>query len=98
MGHIYLSHRIPQIIDLLAAIDKSRYFVQPRPIIVNYAQIKDYSYFISYAFEMKMNSPLWKRAIAWERSRAASGYGTIWGDADRNKKEFSTECHSVDWF
>ena len=25
--------------------------------------------------------------IAWERSRAASGYGIIWGDADRNKQE-----------
>ena len=40
-------------------------------------------------------------AIAWERSCAASGYGIIWGDADRNKnlkKEFSAECHSVDWF
>ena len=37
--------------------------------------------------------------IAWERSRAASGYGIIWGDADRNKQEeFSAECHSVDWF
>ena len=24
------------------------------------------------------NSPLWKRVIAWERSRAASGYGMIW--------------------
>ena len=24
--------------------------------------------------------------IAWERSRAASGYGIIWGDADRNKR------------
>ena len=23
--------------------------------------------------------------IAWERSHAASGYGIIWGDADRNK-------------
>ena len=22
--------------------------------------------------------------IAWERSRAASGYGIIWGDVDRN--------------
>ena len=45
------------------------------------------------------NSPLWKRVIAWERSRAASGYGIIWGDADRNKQEeFSAECHSVDWF
>ena len=33
--------------------------------------------------------------IAWERSRAASGYGIIWGDADRNKQEeFSAECHS----
>ena len=37
--------------------------------------------------------------IAWERSRVASGYGIIWGDADRNKQEeFSAECHSVDWF
>ena len=45
------------------------------------------------------HSPLWKRVIAWERSRAASGYGIIWGDADRNKQEeFSAECHSVDWF
>ena len=34
--------------------------------------------------------------IAWERSRAASGYGIIWGDADRNK-ESSAECHSVDY-
>ena len=43
---------------------------------------------------------LWKRVIAWERSRAASGYGIIWGDADpRNKQEeFSAECHSVDCF
>ena len=47
----------------------------------------------------KTNSPLWKRVIAWERSRAASGYGIIWGDADRNKQEeFSAECHSVDCF
>ena len=37
--------------------------------------------------------------IAWERSRPASVYGIIWGDADRNKQEeFSAECHSVDWF
>ena len=44
-----------------------------------------------------INSPLWKRVIAWERSRAASGYGIIWGDADRNKQGgFSAECHSVD--
>ena len=44
-------------------------------------------------------SPLWKRVIAWERSHAASGYGIIWGDADRNKQEeFSAECHSVDCF
>ena len=44
-------------------------------------------------------SPLWKRVIAWERSRAPSGYGIIWGDADRNEQEeFSAECHSVDWF
>ena len=46
-----------------------------------------------------VDSPLWKRVIAWERSRAASGYGIIWGDADRNKQEeFSAECHSMDWF
>ena len=44
-------------------------------------------------------SSLWKRVIAWERSRAASGYGIIWEDADRNKQEeFSAECHSVDCF
>ena len=30
---------------------------------------------------------LWKRVIAWERSRAASGYEIIWGYADRNKQE-----------
>ena len=36
--------------------------------------------------------------IAWEGSRAASGYGIIWGDADRNKQEeLSAECHSVAW-
>ena len=35
----------------------------------------------------KNNSPLWKRVIAWERSRAGSGYGIIWGDADQNKQE-----------
>ena len=35
--------------------------------------------------------------IAWERSRAASAYGIIWGDAGQNKRgEFSAECHSVD--
>ena len=46
------------------------------------------------------NSPLWKRVIAWERTRAASGYGIIWGGTqiETNKEEFSTECHSVDWF
>ena len=37
--------------------------------------------------------------IAWERSRAASGYGIIWGNADRNKQEeISAECHGVDCF
>ena len=42
-------------------------------------------------------SPLWKRVIAWERSRAARGYGIIWGEAYRNKQEeFTAECHSVD--
>ena len=46
-----------------------------------------------------VHSPLWKRVIAWERSRAASGYGIIWGDADRNKQEeFGAECHSMDCF
>ena len=34
---ICLSLRLRQIIDLLAT-DKSRYFAQPRPIIVNYVQ------------------------------------------------------------
>ena len=36
---ICLSLRLRQIIDLLAT-DKSRYFAQPRPIIVNYCQGK----------------------------------------------------------
>ena len=31
------------------------------------------------------NSSLWKRMIAWEWSRGASGYGIIWGDVDQNK-------------
>ena len=48
------------------------------------------------------NSSLWKRVIAWERRRAASGYGIIWGDArtqiETNKEEFSADYHSVDWF
>ena len=26
-------------------------------------------------------SPLWKRAVAWNRSRHASAYGIVWGDA-----------------
>ena len=30
-------------------------------------------------------SSLWKRVIAWERSRAASANGIIWGDAGQNK-------------
>ena len=36
--------------------------------------------------------------IAWKRSRAASGYGILWGGTqiETNKKECSTECHSVD--
>ena len=50
-------------------------------------------------FHKSSNNSLWKRVIAWERSRAASGYGIIWGDADRNKQEeFSAESHSVDYF
>ena len=31
-----------------------------------------------------MNSSLWKRVIAWERSPTASGYGIIWGQTRRN--------------
>ena len=57
------------------------------------------SIFILWDIVAWTNSPLWKRVIAWERSRAAIGYGIIWGDADRNKQEeFSAECHSVDCF
>ena len=37
---IYLSLRLRQIIDLLAT-DKSRYFAQPRPMIVNYFRDRD---------------------------------------------------------
>ena len=34
--------------------------------------------------------------IAWERGRAASAYGIIWGGRGSNMAEFSAECHSVD--
>ena len=30
------------------------------------------------------HSLLWKTVIAWERARAASGYGIIWGQTRRN--------------
>ena len=43
--------------------------------------------YILLSCHLLVYSPLWKRVIAWERSRAASGYGIIWGDADRNKQE-----------
>ena len=39
-----------------------------------------------YAVMRNLNSSLWKKVIAWERSRTASGCGIIWGDADRNKQ------------
>ena len=39
---------------------------------------------------IKSNSSLWKRAIAWERGRAASAY-----ERGQNKHG-SAECHSVD--
>ena len=42
--------------------------------------------------ELENHSSLWKRVIAWERIRAASAYGIIWGDAGQ---EFSVKCHSV---
>ena len=37
-------------------------------------------------FFINCNSSVWKRVIAWERSRAASGYGVIWGDGDGDKQ------------
>ena len=44
-----------------------------------------------------INSSLWKRVIAWGRSRAANAYGIIWGtQVKTNMEEFSAECHSVD--
>ena len=43
-------------------------------------------------------SALWKRVIAWERSRAASGYGIIWGtQIETNKEEFSAELNVIAW-
>ena len=44
--------------------------------------------FHSVTFQLRsFNSPLWKRVIAWERSRAASGYGIIWGtQIETNKR------------
>ena len=45
----------------------------------------------------RSNSSLWKRVIAWERSRAASTYGIIWGDAVKtNMEELSAECDCSD--
>ena len=31
------------------------------------------------------HSPIWKRAVAWNRSRRASAYGTVWRDAGKKK-------------
>ena len=46
-------------------------------------------HFISFSFATKevkgVNSPLWKRAVAWNRSRRASAYGTVWGDVSKTK-------------
>ena len=44
---ICLSLRLRQMIDLLAT-DKSRYFAQPRPIIVNYYYHYYYYYYYYY--------------------------------------------------
>ena len=35
--------------------------------------------------KLSFNSPLWKRAVAWNRSRRASAYGTVWGDVSKTK-------------
>ena len=52
---------------------------------------------IIWIIASKIYSSLWKRVIAWERSRVASGYEIIWGkQIETNKEEFSAECHSVD--
>ena len=48
-------------------------------------------------FHKSSNNSLWKRVIAWERSRTASVYGIIWGtQVKTNIVKFSAECHSVD--
>ena len=43
------------------------------------------------------HSSLWKRVTAWERSRAASGCGIIWGDADRNKQRRNLVRNVIVW-
>ena len=40
---------------------------------------------LEFERERPLNSSLWKRVIAWGRSRAASTYGIIWEDAGQNK-------------
>ena len=51
----------------------------------------------SSVFMHRVNNSLWKREIAWERSRAASAYGIIWGtQVKTNIVKFRAECHSVD--
>ena len=41
-------------------------------------------------------SSLWKRVIAWGQSRAANGYGIIWGDARRKSVRKAGESYGVD--
>ena len=53
---ICLSLRLRQIIDLLAT-DKSQYFAQPRPIIVNYLQIEPESVPVLENFQENVELP-----------------------------------------
>ena len=46
---------------------------------------------------LKINSSLWNRVIAWERSRAASSYGIIWGDADRKQTRRNLVRNIIAW-
>ena len=64
---ICLSFRLRQIIDLLAT-DKSRYFAQPRPIIVNYY----YYYYYYYYYCLGVG-----RGRRRRRSRREGGGGDI---------------------
>ena len=57
---------------------------QKAPYCVKF--VSHFDWFLPRDHAFLFYSSLWKRAIAWERSRTASAYGIIWGDAGQNKQ------------